>query len=230
MHLHIKTLANIATRYAPSRVLSFELVHIFKALQLMEKKGHVSRALLCRELFLGEGAIKTLVKHLRIQGLIVSTNAGTILTKKGKDIFSELFRSIPSEIAIPKCSIALGTFNYVVLLKGYNSAIKSGIEQRDAAIKAGALGATTLLFEDSKFVMPIVPILSKDLNNNPLQNEPKIQRFLIEKLKPEKNDVIIIGSSNKNKMGAEFAAKNAALITIMNHKRHNNNEQCLPNT
>jgi hypothetical protein len=75
MRLHIKTLTNIVTIYAPNRVHSFELVHIFKALQLMKKKEHVSRALLCKELFLGEGAIKTLVKHLRIQGLIVSTNA-----------------------------------------------------------------------------------------------------------------------------------------------------------
>ena len=77
--------------------------------------------------------------------------------------------------------------------------------------------------------MPIVPIVSKGLNNNLLQNEPKIQRFLIEKLEPEKNDVIIRDSSNKNEMGVEFVAKNAALITIMNQKRHNNDEQCLPN-
>jgi len=45
---------------------------------------------------------------------------------------------------MPKCSIALGRFNYVVLLRNYAFVIKSGIEQRDAAIKIGALGATTL--------------------------------------------------------------------------------------
>jgi hypothetical protein len=40
-----------------------------------------------------------------------------------------------------------------------------------------------------------------------LVKHQRIQGFLIEKLKPEKKDVIIIGSSNKNKMGAEFAAR-----------------------
>jgi hypothetical protein len=43
--MYVKALAKIANRYAPSRVLSF-IVHNFKALQLMEEKGHVSRALL----------------------------------------------------------------------------------------------------------------------------------------------------------------------------------------
>ena len=50
---------------------------------------------------------------------------------------------------MPKCSIALGKFNYVILLMNYGFAIKSGIEQRDAAIKMGALGATTLLYNNN---------------------------------------------------------------------------------
>ena len=54
---------------------------------------------------------------------------------------------------MPQCSIALGKFNYAVLLKQSSFAIKSGIEQRDAAIKVGVLGATTLLYKDYKFIM-----------------------------------------------------------------------------
>jgi hypothetical protein len=132
-------------------------------------------------------------------------------------MFSELLRSIPAEINIPKCSIALGTFNYAVLLKNFSLVIKSGIEQRDAAIKVGGFGtATALLFKDNKFVMPITPAISKSLNNNPLENEPRIERFLIEKLTPEYGDVIIIGSANGDERIAEFAAKNAALTTLMN--------------
>jgi hypothetical protein len=154
-----------------------------------------------------------------MNGLIKSTNAGTVMTHKGKHIFSELLRSISAEISMPKCSIALGTFNYAVLLKNFSFAIKSGIEQRDAAIKVGGFGATTLLFKDNKFVMPIAPAISKSLYNNPLGNEPKIERFLIEKLTPEYGDVII-GSANGGERIAEFAAKNAALITVLSHEKH----------
>jgi hypothetical protein len=53
MHTYVKALTQIATRYAPSRMLSFELVHIFKVFQLLNKNEHVSRSLLCKELSLG---------------------------------------------------------------------------------------------------------------------------------------------------------------------------------
>jgi hypothetical protein len=67
------------------------------------------------------------------------------MTEKGRSLFSHISSSITAETNIPKCSVALGKFNYAVLLKQLNFAIKSGIEQRDAAIKMGAKGATTLL-------------------------------------------------------------------------------------
>ncbi len=89
-----------------------------------------------------------------MQNLIRSTNHGTTLTEKGKIISGVLVNSIPAEINMPKCSIALGKFNYVVLLKQASFAINSGIEQRDAAIKVGALGATTLIYMNHIFVMP----------------------------------------------------------------------------
>jgi len=66
-----------------------------------------------------------------------------------------LHASIPTECVIPKCSVALGKYNYGVLVKHLAYAIKSGIEQRDAAVKTGALGATTLLYIDRKFVIPL---------------------------------------------------------------------------
>lgn len=131
MHTYVRTLTNIATRYAPSRILSFDSIHVLKVLQLMEKKGHVSRNLLCQELSLGEGSIKTLIKHLKMHGLIEASKSGTTMTEKGRKISSEILLLIPAETTIPKCSIALGKFNYAVLVKGFGFAIKLGIEQRD---------------------------------------------------------------------------------------------------
>jgi hypothetical protein len=137
MHTYIKTLQEVSSRYAPSRILSFDIAHVFKALQLINTRGHISRDLLCRELNLGEGSIKTLVKHLIMENMIETSNAGTKMSDKGKKFFAELHSSIPAECEIPKCSIALGEFNYAILLKKLGSAINIGIEQRDAAIKVG---------------------------------------------------------------------------------------------
>lgn len=212
MHMYVKTLMKVTSRYAPSRVLSFDVAHVFKALQLIKNNGHVSRALLCRELALGEGSIKTLVKHLKMHNLIETSKAGTTLTSKGEAMCSEFLSSIPAETNVPKCSVGLGKFNHVVLLKEFGFAVKSGIEQRDAAVKMGALGATTLLFQDGKFVMP-------GRSHDSLRKEPHIRKLLIDKLKPTDGDVLIVGSAEDERT-AELAAKNAALLTVMDHEKH----------
>jgi hypothetical protein len=213
MHTYIKTLQEVSSRYAPSRILSFDIAHVFKALQLINTRGHISRDLLCRELNLGEGSIKTLVKHLMMENMIETSNAGTKMSDKGKKFFAELHSSIPAECRIPKCSIALGEFNYAILLKKLGSAINIGIEQRDAAIKVGGIGATTLLFTKGKFMMPTANIDS-------LRKEPQIHRLLIEELNPKDGDVVIVASSDKDRRIAELSAKSAALFTLMNHKNH----------
>lgn len=214
MHTYIRSLQKICNNYAPSRVISFNMVHVFKALQLIKSRGHISRDLLSKELGLGEGSIRTLMRHLQINNMIKATNAGTTMTQKGKALLLKLLSSIPTEMNLPKCSIALGKFNYVVLLKQHSHAIKSGVEQRDAAIKIGAKGATTLLFKQNKFVMP------SSTNYDSLQKEPKISKLLIRMLNPEEGDAIIIGSDDMHKKRSEFAAKSAALLTIMNHEKH----------
>jgi len=56
---------------------------------------------------------------------------------------------------------------------------------------------------------------------NSLKNESHIYNLLVDKLKPEQGDVVIIGSDNENRRIAELAAKNAAIATIMSHDRHN---------
>ncbi len=214
MHTFVKAITDVAARYAPSRVLSFSEVHVFKTLQLMKENRRVSRVMLCSELLLGEGAIKTLIKHMKMDDLISTTNGGTRMTPKGKEICYQLTSSIPSETRLPKCSVALGKFNHAVLLKNLSYVVKSGVEQRDAAIKMNGIGATTLLCVDKKLVMPT------NIHRDSLREEPTIRKLLIEKLKPKQDDVIIIGSSDYNSKTAEMAAKNAALYTLMTHETH----------
>jgi len=94
----------------------------------------------------------------------------------------------------------LGRFNYAVLLKQYGFALKSGIEQRDAAIRMGAIGATSLLFKHNRFVMP-------GTNYDPLTKEPETARLLLEKLKPEDGDAIFIGSDMEDERRALACSK-----------------------
>jgi hypothetical protein len=213
MHKYIMMLERVASRYAPSRTLSFDLVHVFAALQRIGNMGITSRNALCSGLVLGEGTVKTLVKHLKMHGLIETSNRGTRMTVKGKGVYEGLLSIIPAEMSLPRCAVALSRFNYAVLVREFGFAVKLGIEQRDAAIRMGATGATTLLFKENKFVMPAS-------NNDSLKKEREVRRMLIEKLNPRDGDVIIIGSADSNEKTAELGAKNAALLTILSHEKN----------
>jgi hypothetical protein len=207
----IRLISKVAERHAPSRMLSFELVHVFKTMQMMDENKKIGRSLMMQELGLGEGSVKTIVKHMKMSGLVENSNAGMWLSNKGKSIYTKLHILIPKEMDIPKCSVALGKFNHAVLLKDMAYNIRSGIEQRDASIKAGAVGATTLVFRNERLLLPGT---GEDL----MRNDQKIHSLIIEKMRPEENDVIIIGSSQSKKI-AEMAAKSAALYTIEEHEK-----------
>ena len=212
MHQVIRLLSKVAERYAPSRLLSFDLVHVFKTMQLLNDRERISRSLLVKELGLGEGSIKTLVKHMKMSGLVENSKGGMWFTNKGKTAYAKLHDVIPSEVDINQCSIALGKFNHAVLVKNLAYGIRSGIEQRDEAIKSGAIGATTLIFKNGSLLMPST---REDL----LRKDPKLYSLIMKKLEPKDSDVIIIGSS-EDKKTAEMAAKSAALHTVSEHEKH----------
>jgi len=205
-------LSKVADRYLPSRILSFNTAHIFKTIQLINEQTRVSRATLVDELGLGEGSVKTLVKHLKMNGLVETSRGGMRLSEKGKRLYSKLSDAIPHESPIPKCSVGLGKFNHSILLKGVASGISSGIEQRDYAKFMGATGATTLLYENERFLMP-------GQTHDSLKNERQIRKLVMESLLPQDGDIIIIASADDRRT-AELAAKYAALMTISNHHKH----------
>ncbi|MFN4336886.1 MAG: DUF4443 domain-containing protein [Candidatus Nitrosocaldus sp.] len=210
----LSLLIKVCSRYAPSRMLSFNIAHIIIALQLMGRLGRVSRALLMRELMLGEGSIKTLIKHMKMYSLLESSRRGTVLSKKGKELYNSISRIIVAETRIPKCSIAVGESNYAVMIRGIADAIRSGVEQRDAAIKVGAVGATTLVYKDSRLMMPG--------SSNSLYVREQGVMDALQNLKPEEGDVIIIGSASSMNV-AELAAYFAALTTLLEMLRIHHN-------
>lgn len=212
MHQIIKTLSKVADRYSASRMLTFNAVHVFKTMQLMYENGRASRAVLVRELNVGEGSVKTLVKHLKMYGLAETSKGGMRLSEKGKNLFSKLSAAIRNEVDIPLCSIGLGRFNHAILLKGLAEGIGSGIEQRDFARVMGAKSATTLLYENERFLMP-------GQTQDSLKAEKRIKALIMKKLRPENGDVIILGSADDKKT-AELATKYAALMTVSSHHRH----------
>ena len=160
---------------------------------------------------MGEGAVKTMIMHLKGESMAGSTRSGTFLTTKGKSLIKNLLEIIFAECDIKKCQIAQGKFNHAVILKNYSFATKTGVEQRDYTILYGASGATTLLYKEDRFVFPNETI-------DCLLNDQKTRNVLIHELHPKNGDMIIIASAS-DPFVAEIAAKNSALWTLATHSR-----------
>lgn len=185
---------------------SYSIPHIVKTLFLIEKEPH-GRFKLMKELDLGEATVKTLLKNLVKGNLLKSTKRGVILTMSGKKIFDKIKEKMVFPIPIDAGNytdhgLYKNKFDSAILVKNGAKKIRLGIEQRDVAIKAGAIGATTLIQKNGKIIFP-----SKSLDVN------KFGDYLKKYFKISDNDVIVICSAHSYKI-AEYAALEVGLSLI----------------
>lgn len=128
--------------------------------------------------------------------------------KKGEKLWNTLHTAFPRKAMLEKSGLTLGTFNVALLVKESGSKVKFGMEQRDAALMAGAKGATTLVFTDGKLTVP-------PGHRNVAKDFPRVYEELVGKLRPEENDAIVVGSADTVER-AEYGALAAALTLLDN--------------
>jgi predicted transcriptional regulator len=199
----LKVIERVRGKVAPGREPSFTEAHVIKALEIIGGEEAVGRIKLSKELGLGEGVTRTLVKHLKNEGMIEVSKYGITFSERGKELFSDLKSKIGVEMEVPPTPLTVGPLNVAVLVRNMAHRVKRGLEQRDTAIKAGALGATTLIFSRGRLIMPSME------EEKVFRDVPHVHDMLVSMLGPEENDVIIIGSG-ENKTSAEIGAKMAA--------------------
>ena len=202
----------VAAKIAPGRSPSFAGAHVIKALEDIGENVTMGRLKLSRDLRLGEGEARTLIRHLKNEGLIKVSRSGISLSVTGRKLLSSLRTLLSEQIEIPFTSLAVGSFNVAVKVTGMKDSVKYGLEQRDAAITAGARGATTLVFTNHGLVMPGTGERVSESNSS-ITNS-------LSKLSLNDDDVIIIGSANE-KIEAELGVKTAALELLKTKGRSN---------
>jgi len=197
----LKVIGSIVEKKAPGVPPSYVEAHVLMALEKISSRGIIGRQRLSKTLRVGEGTVRTMLKRLIHEGIVKVSRGGITLTQEGKKLLAEFREEISEEIRVPKTKITVGEVNVAVLVHGAASAVNKGMEQRDTAIKVGALGATTLIFDGVKLIIPGVEEVEL--------GEESIYRYLISKLKPKRGDVIIIGSADdeyRASLGAKMAA------------------------
>ena len=180
---------------------SYSNAHVVKVLFLLSERP-MGRHQLMKEMGLGEATIKTLIKRLIKNNLIKKTTKGNVLTKKGTLFVKKILKNISRPVEIVIKEYTVGKYNYAVLVKKASSKVRSGIEQRDEAIKIGADGATTLVCKSGRLIFPGCDRKIFDLD-----------KILHKNFKIKNGDVIIIGSGSTKKKAEEASIISALSLT-----------------
>jgi len=186
---------------------SFSYPHVCFVLLLIGDNKTVGRIQLSRKLGLGEGAIRTIIRHLSRAGLARNTRQGCTLTPKGISLHKHLRASISETYVVDARQLSLDDSSTAILVRGAAERVTQGIEQRDAAVRAGATGACTMLVRDGGFVMPTI---SEEWS---LDSKDPLAQELRRMFNPHHDDVIIIASANEKNV-ADYAALAAGLTLV----------------
>ncbi len=208
---------------------SFDYVHIILALFIFEEnQGGIGRYRLKEDLNIGSGTARSLITKLNEKSNFIRTvnkdnkRKGHVLTEKGLYFLNKIKKKIPfievGDLSILEDLIIEShrMIPFYCLIKNVAYKLSNGIEQRDAAIKMGGIGATCLIFDGNDLTFP-----DQSSSDNGIQitkADEKILNYFKSQLNTnnlnlEKNDVIIIGLGDSLPK-ARLAALNAAVTFI----------------
>ncbi len=196
-----KFINEVADKKAPGPSTTFTIFHIFYALELMSQKP-LGRNRLADKLNVGDGAVRTIINRLKEAGLIETSKEGCLLTERGLDTWRQFEEFFPVRVDLPKSELSTSDFNYAFLVKNCGQKVQSGIDQRDAAIIAGARKAMVVVYRNGHLSI-------ESVSENIAEQYPEAASQIIEELKPQDNDVIIVAGAEtklKAKRGAFVAS------------------------
>lgn len=150
-------LVKLLSLYKPSAsgaLHAFSKLDLIRAVYLIRIKLRVSRKEISEQLEIGEGSARTLLDALRSANIVKVSLFGCELSKSGLREVDEIFNSFEPVGHLPSSSLTFDKPSYCIIARRATSRIASGVVQRDAALLAGALGATVLIYSNSCFNFP----------------------------------------------------------------------------
>jgi predicted transcriptional regulator len=188
----------------PSRlggpIPKFNEYHLWKALNKLNESEPIGRKKLSSTLNIGEGSTRTILAILQEKELITIGKSGILLTQKGAD-YKKGVRMDIADISIS--DLTIGDLDCAVRVPRMARNVKYGCEERDAAIKCGATGATTLIYTGGKLVFP----------GSDYEVEADVEARIRSAFSLKNDDVIIIGTG-PTKQSAEMGAVVAGLAIL----------------
>ena len=171
-------------KYGP--VHRFADYHVYRTLLLLSDGRRKGRKSLADSVNIGEGSMRTIIEFLRDKGYVDVKQTGIKISTRGV----EFVRNLPIRMErLDPSDISIAMRNVAVLVRNRADKVTLGIEQRDAAIKAGAEGATTIVVKGGRLIVPPDYLLDKE--------RPEIARGLRKLLAPNEGDIVIVGAAQE---------------------------------
>ncbi len=176
---------------------------------MIGREQPLGRYELCDKMSIGEGSARTLLKRLTEADFIQPEGKqGQKLTSSGQRLLNEIVRDIPIGLMLNVNQLVMYEYAFANLVKDKGSVVTDGVRQRDEAIIQGGYGkagASTLVQKNVRLVMP------PDDFHILLAYEAETL-LIIESLRPENNDVVVIGSADDPNLAREVSM--AAVMTL----------------
>jgi len=203
----LRTIVALSRSESPGPTPAFTAVHVSRAIMVIGGHGPIGRIELSRRLDLGEGAVRTIIKHLTARNLVEPAKEGCALTPRGIALYKSLRTRLSEIHPLDARQLSLDRANAGVLIRN-SGVVRRGIEQRDAAIRAGATGACTLVYRNARLAMP-----KADRDESVLASDDLLFQDLRRLFAPREGDVIIIVGASKIGLAEQGAM--AAALTLL---------------
>ena len=178
----------------------FNDANVYWSLHLLSDGRRMGRKRLADEVGVGEGSMRRIIDTLKEWDFINIKQTGITITKAGLS-FLEQLPLRPVNIFV-EGSVA-GACQQGVLVLGGADKVVNGMEQRDAGIKVGADGCTTIVIRDGVLMIP------PDWNMD--ERTPELAYKIRKEIGMTQSDALIIGGGETQALATE-AAITAALL------------------
>lgn len=180
----------------------FTDANVYYALYVLSDGKRIGRKKLAEEAGVGEGSMRRILDKFREWNFVQIKQTGISITKAGLVFLDQIpVRLIDVDLQ----GSVVGDFTQGVIVYGASSKIVNGMQQRDAGIKAGAEGCTTIVIRDGKLMIP------PDWNMD--EQTPELAYKIRKDTGITADDVIIVGGGS-SKIAAVEAVLNAAFKLV----------------
>jgi hypothetical protein len=203
----IDSLLELASGEAPGPSPSFTPSHILLVFLTIAGSTYVGRQSLASQSRLGEGATRTILKRLKDKGYVGIVKSGCYLTRSGRLLAKSIRSSVSPFASLPHSELTMGEKQAALVLRDAGTRVRSGIEQRDSAIRIGASGATTYVMSSGRFA------ITGGSSNCERDFPSRAWSVLRRELKPRNGDAVVLCGADDD-VSARLGALAAAITLV----------------